>query len=142
MLGAITDGNGVVLYYAPLPGSSLIDAGSNALAVDADGIPLATDQIGNTRVFGDYVDIGAIEYPPGYPPTDISLSAGIVAENLPAGTIVGMLGTIDPTQNSTHTYTLVNGAHKMFNFGSYVVLNPFVPTRDGRWMIMCPLYPS
>ena len=30
----------------------------------------------------------------------------------------------------------------MFNFGAYVVLNPFVPTRDGRWMIMCPLYPS
>jgi len=47
-----------------------------------------------------------------------------------------------PWQADAYNYTMVNGAHKMFNFGSYVVLNPFVPTRDGRWMIMCPLYPS
>ena len=30
----------------------------------------------------------------------------------------------------------------MFNFGVYVVVNPQCPTRDGRFMIMCPLYPS
>jgi len=47
-----------------------------------------------------------------------------------------------PWQADAVPYTLVNGAHKMFNFGSYVVLNPMCPTRDGRWMIMCPLYPS
>lgn len=47
-----------------------------------------------------------------------------------------------PWQADAFQYTLINGAHKMFNFGAYVVLNPFVPTRDGRWMIMCPLYPS
>ena len=47
-----------------------------------------------------------------------------------------------PWQLDAYPYTLVNGAHKMFNFGSYVVLNPMCPTRDGRWMVMCPLYPS
>ena len=47
-----------------------------------------------------------------------------------------------PWQLDAAPYTLINGAHKMFNFGSYVVLNPQCPTRDGRWMIMCPLYPS
>ena len=47
-----------------------------------------------------------------------------------------------PWQLDAYPYTLIKGAHKMFNFGAYVVLNPFVPTRDGRWMIMCPLYPS
>jgi len=47
-----------------------------------------------------------------------------------------------PWQADAAPYTLVNGAHKMFNFGSYVVLNPQCPTRDGRFMIMCPLYPS
>ena len=30
----------------------------------------------------------------------------------------------------------------MFNMGVYVVENPIVPSRDGRWMCMCPLYPS
>lgn len=47
-----------------------------------------------------------------------------------------------PWQLDAAPYTLVNGAHKMFNFGAYVVLNPMCPTRDGRWMVMCPLYPS
>jgi len=47
-----------------------------------------------------------------------------------------------PWQLDAVPYTIVNGAHKMFNFGSYVVLNPMCPTRDGRWMIMCPLYPA
>lgn len=37
-----------------------------------------------------------------------------------------------PWQLDAVPYTLVNGAHKMFNFGAYVVLNPMVPTQDGR----------
>jgi crotonobetainyl-CoA:carnitine CoA-transferase CaiB-like acyl-CoA transferase len=47
-----------------------------------------------------------------------------------------------PWQMDAYQYTTVNGAHKMFEMGVYVVTNPMVPTRDGRWMIMCPLYPS
>jgi len=47
-----------------------------------------------------------------------------------------------PWQLDAAPYTLINGVSKMFNFGEYVVLNPMCPTRDGRWMIMCPLYPS
>jgi hypothetical protein len=35
-----------------------------------------------------------------------------------------------PWQADAYPYTIVNGAHKMFNFGSYVVLNPMCPTRD------------
>ena len=47
-----------------------------------------------------------------------------------------------PWQADAFPYTTINGANKTFNFGSYVVLNPMCPTRDGRWMVMCPLYPS
>jgi crotonobetainyl-CoA:carnitine CoA-transferase CaiB-like acyl-CoA transferase len=47
-----------------------------------------------------------------------------------------------PWQLDAAPYTIINGASKMFNFGVYVVLNPQCPTRDGRFMIMCPLYPS
>ena len=41
-----------------------------------------------------------------------------------------------PWQLDAVPYTLVNGQHKMFNLGSYVVTNPIVPSRDGRWMVM------
>ena len=46
-----------------------------------------------------------------------------------------------PWQLDAAPYTIINGASKMFNFGVYVVLNPQVPTRDGRFMIMTPLSP-
>ena len=40
------------------------DAGDDALAVDADGVPLATDIRGYLRIYGPAVDIGAYEYIP------------------------------------------------------------------------------
>ena len=45
-----------------LPDSPAIDAGSNALAVNANGDPLTTDQLGQPRIVGSAVDIGACEY--------------------------------------------------------------------------------
>lgn len=47
-----------------------------------------------------------------------------------------------PWQMDALPYTLINGAHKMFNLNAMVATNPIVPTRDGRWMCMCPMYPS
>ena len=51
---------------ALLPGSPAIDAGSVALAVDANGDPLVTDQRGEgfPRILGQSVDIGAYEFTP------------------------------------------------------------------------------
>ncbi len=40
-------------------------------------------------------------------PTDISLSATSIAENLPSGTVVGTLSTADPDAGSTFTYALL-----------------------------------
>ena len=47
-----------------LTGSLAINAGSNALAIDKDGIPLTTDQRGTgfPRIVGASVDIGAFEF--------------------------------------------------------------------------------
>ena len=47
-----------------LAGSPALDAGSNALAVDASGHPLTTDQRGLARVFNGTVDLGAYESQP------------------------------------------------------------------------------
>ena len=49
--------------YTLLPGSPAIDAGNNALAVDANGDPLTSDQRGDgyARIVGSAVDIGAVE---------------------------------------------------------------------------------
>jgi len=47
-----------------------------------------------------------------------------------------------PWQLDALPYTLINGNHKMFNMNALVLANPFLPTRDGRWMSICPMYPS
>jgi Cadherin domain len=46
---------------------------------------------------------------PNVAPTDISLVSGRVAENQPAGTPVGTLGTTDANEGDTFVYTLVSG---------------------------------
>jgi ELWxxDGT repeat protein len=42
-------------------------------------------------------------------PTNLTLSASSIAENLPSGTAVGTLSTTDPDAGDTFTYTLVSG---------------------------------
>ncbi len=43
------------------------------------------------------------------PPTDLSLSGNAIDENLPAGSTVGTLTTVDPDAGDTHTYVFVSG---------------------------------
>jgi hypothetical protein len=44
------------------------------------------------------------------PPTDITLSASSVTENLPSGTTVGTLTSVDPDPADTHNYSFCGGA--------------------------------
>ena len=69
MLGPLEDNGGPTLTHAPLPASPVIDAGNNALAVDAAGVTLNSDQRGSgfSRIFGTSVDIGAFEARPTTP---------------------------------------------------------------------------
>jgi len=79
LLGPLADNGGPTLTHALLPGSPAIDAGSDTLAVDADGVPLSTDQRGDgfdRSLFGR-VDIGAFESDfdaPPIAPTVLSVS--------------------------------------------------------------------
>ena len=47
-----------------------------------------------------------------------------------------------PWQADALPYTLMNGIPKMFNLNPFVFSFQMTPTRDGRWVFMCPLYPT
>jgi trimeric autotransporter adhesin len=47
--------------------------------------------------------------PPNQAPTDLTLSATKVDENVVAGTVIGTFNTTDPDQDTKHIYTLVSG---------------------------------
>ncbi len=108
-LGPLADNGGPTQTHALLDGSPALNAGDNALAVDALGNPLTTDQrgAGFVRPSGVHVDIGAFEV---QAPADIDLAPASVDEDQPVETVVGTFSTMDPDLPSdTHTYTLVSG---------------------------------
>ena len=61
LLGDWTQFDNGLWGYGLLPSSPALDAGDNALAVDADGRPLCCDIAGGTRIQNGTVDIGAYE---------------------------------------------------------------------------------
>ena len=63
LVAALDDNGGPTLTHALVAGSQAIDSGSNALAVDVNGVALTTDQrgAGFLRILGGTVDIGAFE---------------------------------------------------------------------------------
>ncbi len=60
-LDSLKSNGGTNQTIALLPGSPAIDAGSNGLAIDAQGSPLSTDQRGRPRIANNVVDMGAFE---------------------------------------------------------------------------------
>jgi len=76
LLGPLQDNGGPTLTHALLAGSPAIDAGDNALAVDADSNALTTDQrgIGFDRIVAGTVDIGAFEAAVVVPPADTTVT--------------------------------------------------------------------
>ena len=78
LLGPLADNGGATLTHAPLVDSPVVNAGNNALAVDASGNPLTSDQRGSVfeRIQVGTVDIGAFEstFDSSLPPTVVSAS--------------------------------------------------------------------
>ncbi|MFW9264324.1 beta strand repeat-containing protein, partial [Nostoc sp. CALU 546] len=56
-------------------------------------------------------------------PTDLSLSATSVNENVPANTVIGNFSTVDADGDNTHTYTLVSGTGSTDNSAFTIVGN-------------------
>jgi hypothetical protein len=103
-LGPPAFNGGPTQTHALLPGSPALDAGDNS-RVPAG---VTTDQRGFNRFVGSATDIGAFEVR-NQAPTAIALSNSSVAENQPAGTLVGTFSTTDPDSGDTFAYTLVSG---------------------------------
>jgi len=61
LLGPLADNGGPTLTHALLSGSPAVNSGNSSLSVDGSGIPLLTDQRGETRSRFGAVDIGAFE---------------------------------------------------------------------------------
>ena len=115
LLGPLAPNGGPTETMALLPGSPAIDAGDSALAVDANGKPLTTDQRGTpfARISGAAVDIGAFEVQPNPGPT---LSSDQAAVTVNEGSTAVNTGTFDDESRTTVTLTaslgtvITNGA--------------------------------
>ena len=94
--------------------SPAVNTGNNAWIPSG----VTTDITGSPRIINGTVDIGAYEREQA--PTDLALSATSVAENQPAGTVVGDLSTTDPDAGDTFTYSLVSGTGSTDN-GSFTI---------------------
>jgi len=114
-LGSLQNNGGLVQTHKPLPGSVLINAGSNALLPTEDtydlnknGItnePLPADATGLVRVVNGTVDIGAVEYT-NAAPTDIALSKNTLFTLDANGATVGILSDTDvdgPSGQATYS---------------------------------------
>lgn len=94
-----------------------VRAGTNVV-LGSIPVVLGTPIAGNGYNFEDLpegeihsgVDFGSQAVAANQAPTDIQLTGVTIAENLPAGTIVGTLSTIDPDAGNTFNYALASGA--------------------------------
>jgi fibronectin-binding autotransporter adhesin len=106
----LANNGGPTLTLALLAGSPAIDAGSNALAVNANGNALLFDQrgLGFPRIVNSVVDIGAFE-------RSLATTTTITSSLNPSvvGNTVTFTVTVSPSQSSTNvptgTVTIFNG---------------------------------
>jgi len=142
MLGPLADNGGPTLTHALLPGSPAIDAGDPALVAGVDGVPLY-DQRGLpfTRVFGDRIDMGAVEAQSlvvdtladevdgDYSPGNFSLREAIALAN--------QIGSIDTIEFSPAlaggTILLTMGELEITNSVEIIGLGAEQLTIDAQW---------
>ncbi|MBI1325663.1 hypothetical protein GC170_21065 [bacterium] len=108
-LGPLADNGGPTKTQSLLFGSPAINAGSNALAVDAQGNPLTYDQrgAGFARILGGTVDIGAVEF--GETPSLIVTTALDVVDPTDGWTSLREAVTYANSLTGPHTVTFIAG---------------------------------
>ena len=129
LLGPLGNYGGPTQTIPLLPGSPAIGAGSIALALDANGNPLTTDQRGLARTLGGQIDIGAFESE-GFTITAIPASAqqfvAIGTLFAPLGATVTPNNPIEPVDGGMVKFTAnaaANGATAIFYSSTGVIAN-------------------
>ena len=99
------------------PGEDVMRGGRGADLLKGADSQLGRDELqcgpGEDRAVADLADVVAgscDEVVRPDPPTNVNLAPSSVAENRPAGTLVGQLSAVDPDTDDTHTFSLVPGA--------------------------------
>jgi subtilisin family serine protease len=100
---------GVVALVRSLSPSLSVAGTVSRILAGADVISGLTTKVAGGRRLNAFRVINGL-----HPPVDIALSYSAVAENLPAGTIVGALSTTDLDSGDSHTYSLVGGDSAAF----------------------------
>ncbi|MDN5003916.1 VCBS domain-containing protein [Bradyrhizobium sp. GCM10027634] len=85
-----------------------IDVDGNG-TIDANDIVIVMNGLAGTLSDANFAVIA-----PNHAPTDIAISNATVAENSPAGTVVGTLSDTDPDAGDGATFTLTNDAGGLF----------------------------
>jgi hypothetical protein len=101
----LANNGGQTLTHALVPGSPAIDAGSNALAVDAANQPLTTDQRGTgfPRIIGGTVDIGAYEDVFNTTPT---ITGATIASQAGSPASSSQIATVNDVEDDEDTLTV------------------------------------
>ena len=84
------------------------------------------------------VTVNAVSQPVNLAPTQLSLSRSSVAENLPSGTLIGNLSTLDPNVGDTFTYSISGVDAASFRISGSTLLSnsPFDYETKRRYSII------
>ncbi len=125
MLGSLAAGGGTTLTHAPLFGSPVIDAGDDALAVDANSNALISDQRGAPfSRFSNAVDIGSFEVQPPLEP----IIEWFDPDNIFAGTELSDV-QLNATANTAGTFFYTPSSGTVLNLGdSQTLMVQFTPS--------------
>lgn len=121
LLAALGNYGGPTQTHRLLPGSPAIDAGSDALAVDTVGDPLANDQrgVGFPRIAGSAVDIGSVEVDYFLEPTAGTPQSTAVNSAFPIALKATLTESDIPVSGISVTFTApTTGATGTFSSGS------------------------
>jgi hypothetical protein len=104
-LGPLQNNGGPTLTRAPLPGSPVIDKGSNAAVPSGT----TTDQRGFNRVVNTTVDIGAVEFQPPTTTTTLTINPNPSTFGQPVTFTAQVAGTAPGSNTPTGTVTFMSG---------------------------------
>jgi hypothetical protein len=130
--GGLASNGGPTQTIALEPGSPAIDAGNNALAVDAGASPLTADQRGSgfARIVNGTVDIGAFEVQPAARSNPAPIVTSISPDQIASGNKTAVTLTVDGSGFVSQSVVDWNATPLATTFVSPTELTATIPASD------------